>query len=332
MTLNLRERRETDQHSPASLACGLLLGCLMLVAILAFVWRLSLGLFGTTSVWGSLVVVAASWLAATAIALALNLRTRSLERMASISGLVVIAALAAWSASVPIAIMLAMPIVAVVGLYRAARYCGWSLIQSSPTQPATEQSDSPMAHPVSPPATLASSKFESAGERDPSLAPTLAENADGNQAGDSLLDAQSSRDCELESEHEPGDGMGDEDLWERVQTEVVRDASLSANITRWNHEDGSNTLVGNLRCHIPAGESSTLVQLPVWPFFAGEPDVHCSVVDDSDVRAKVIQNHANGIAVEVRRIGDEIAASAHEVVLEIVALCAAEPERHSNAA
>ena len=82
--------------------------------------------------------------------------------------------------------------------------------------------------------------------------------------------------------------------------------------------DGFDVLEGTLTVEFAAGESAKTVHLPVWPPFAGEPEVECEC-DDDTVRVRPLAAKSHGLSLEVRRGGSAKKPSAAEVAFAAMA-------------
>jgi hypothetical protein len=120
-------------------------------------------------------------------------------------------------------------------------------------------------------------------------------------------------------------------IWQEVQQEFSRDCNLQSNIARWTSADGTQTLVALVRCRVAGPARTTTVHLPVWPFFPGEPEVYCRMVDGSAAECHAIKCVPNGVAVEVALKNPVAGGDNGDWVLEIVAVSAA-AERSGTAA
>lgn len=214
------------------------------------------------------------------------------------SGLITIA-LMSWSVSVPIALAVALPILLATVGSAVFEFMDW---QTAPALPG-EQSK---------PRTSAASD--------------LVTSAEAQSATDSGL-------ATFKSEESPTDEFENEDpdLWESVQREFSADSKLSHNVARWTGEDGEHTLVANVRCHLQPGCRTATIQLPVWPFLPGTPEVFCRVIDGGASEVRVTQNRPNGIAAEVSWPNKNNSELPESAVIEVVAM-ASSGEAVSDAA
>lgn len=182
------------------------------------------------------------------------------------SGLITIA-LMSWSVSVPIALAVASPIVFANAGNAVFEFMDW--------------------HTISGPASQQSNRLVNSGsgtEAIPGVQP----------AAESGFSAATN---EMFTQNDAGETDGS-DLWESVKREFTSDSNLSHNVSRWTGEDGDQSLVAIIRCHLKPGSRTAAIQLPVWPFMPGIPEVFCRVIDGDANEVRVTQKRPNGIAAE----------------------------------
>ena len=206
------------------------------------------------------------------------------------SGLITVA-LMSWSVSVPVALAVAMPILLATIGSAVFEFMDWQTMPGLPGEQPIRRS---------------------------SVASELAASTETRAVSDSAP-------ATIESAVSPPDDIEDEgsDLWESVQREFTADSNLTHNVARWTSEDGQQTLVANIRCHLQPGSRTATIQLPVWPFLPGTPEVFCRVIDGGASEVRVTQNRPNGIAAEVTWPNKNTSELPESAVIEVVAMASA---------
>ena len=118
------------------------------------------------------------------------------------------------------------------------------------------------------------------------------------------------------NDEDPITEMDATDPWEAIRQQIVQDATLSSNLTRWKTADGSEALVATLRCSFESGQQNQVVHLPFWPLFTGVPEVEAFVIRGPVAKIKTTEVHVHGLRLDIRL--DEKVATHTELVLEVM--------------
>ncbi len=288
------------QWSPATFvsAAVFLLGAL--IAMVMLIVRSSVVGDAGLNNGSQVILILASWLVACFVVR----ESCNLQKIARwipnvCSGVMAIA-LMSWSVSVPIALAVALPILLATVGSATFEFMRWRLV----------------------PGTLGVEN-----ELNAKIVSGLAANPVSlavNSSGPSAIANDESQSNDVEEEGSA--------LWESVQREFTADSNLTHNVTRWTNEDGQQTLVANVRCHIEPGSRTATIQLPVWPFLPGTPEVFCRIVDGAATEVRVTQIRPNGIAAEVSWPGKNTNDVPESAIVEIVAISGVSETASSAAA
>ncbi len=120
------------------------------------------------------------------------------------------------------------------------------------------------------------------------------------------------------------------DNWTRMRDELIADPTIRQTMTRWQSDDGAESLVATLRCPFAAGQQSLTLHLPVWPFLPSQPTVYSDVVAGPDARINVSESRIHGIRLDIRLASQ--AAQPLELVVEVMATAEADGQQapHSS--
>lgn len=289
-------------RSITSLTAWLVVGSACLVALLSLYVRSRIAPEFLDDVWFQVWLLACGWfLAALLLRELVTGPTWSLATLGLV-GILMATALMAWSPALPVALAAAWPVLGVLIVAAIARQRGWRLVTGYPIRPVDV---SPAARDVRP-------EDDSQVGRSPPSQTELTETRPVE-----LADAPNPVETDIEeAEH------NEPDLWQSVQREFENDVGLVQNMTRWETDDGQQTMVVNMRCQL-SGPGATTVHLPLWPFLTNNPEVYCRAVAGPSAEIRVVDARPNGIAVEIRPTDVSDSLADNQLVIEIVAVAQA---------